>query len=430
MVITILREDDIAAARNAVRETGFALGFPVSALSAAQAIISEMCLYAINSGSTADLTVYALNRAGRAGISMVMQTVEVTEKELQDDRLTPGLGLPGAKRLSDHWEVSVRRGRTTVHAIKWRPVSTHAELASQYLQMVETAPHKAWEFGRQAVLDGLGITAMAVLHSEAMKHVSAPPQAQLCFEEALMAFEMVYLGFGEARASMSGIHDLLEQETERIAQSLHDEAAQTMAALSLGVDDLQCEQEACAAQAGRLRALVEESDKLFRSLSHELRPPLLEDEGLASALHHLCESFSSRRGIRVEFRNDLQRRLTSSIDLAFYRTVQIALANVVRHARASNVVIRTFAAGASVLCAVRDDGCGIDPKQLRSAGLGFRGIRERAAALGGTIELDSVLPHGLEIRIRLPDPAANLTSFLQPKKDGSAPRKPSGADIQ
>jgi anti-sigma regulatory factor (Ser/Thr protein kinase) len=120
MVITILREDDIAAARNAVRETGFALGFPVSALSAAQAIISEMCLYAINSGSTADLTVYALNRAGRAGISMVMQTVEVTEKELQDDRLTPGLGLPGAKRLSDHWDVSVRRGRTTVHAMKWQ----------------------------------------------------------------------------------------------------------------------------------------------------------------------------------------------------------------------------------------------------------------------------------------------------------------------
>jgi signal transduction histidine kinase len=416
MVITILREEDIASGRNAVRETGLALGFPVPALRLAQAVISEMCLYAIHSGNTADLSVYALNRAGRAGISMVMQTVEITEQELHDDRLTPGLGLAGAKRLSDHWEISVRRGRTTVHAIQWRPDSTpanstHAELAGQYLQMVETAPHKAWAFGRQAVLEGLGITAMAALHTETLKLASAPANAQLCFEEALAAFEMVYRGFGEARASMNKIHELLEQETERIAQSLHDEAAQTMAALSLAVDDLQCEEAACAAQAARLRAMVEESDKLFRGLSHELRPPLLADEGLVPALLHLCESFSTRRGIRVEFHDGLQRRLTPLIDRAIYRTVQIALANVVRHARASSVVVSTFAADASVLCAVRDDGRGIDPAQPRSVGLGLRGLRECAAALGGTIELESVLPHGLELRIRLPDPAAELNSL-------------------
>jgi signal transduction histidine kinase len=409
LVITILRENDIAVARDRVRETGLALEFPLPAIRLAQAIISELSLYAIGSGRAADVSVYSLNRAGRAGISMVMQTVEIAEKDFHDDRLCPGLGLAGAKRLSDHWETSVRRGRTTIHAIKWRPVaSTPAEPASQYLQMIENTPDKAWAFGRQAVLDGLGITAMTALHTEAMKRVSAPAQAQLCFEEALAAFEMVYLGFGEARASMSGIHELLEQETERIAHSLHDETAQTIAALSLGVDDLECERDACRAQAGRLRNIVEESGKLFRGLSHELRPPLLEDEGLAPALQHLCKSFSSRRGIRVEFHDGLERRLAPLIDRAIYRTVQIALANVVRHARASNVMVRTSTSGASVLCAVRDDGCGIDPAQPRSAGLGFRGIRERAFALGGTIELESVLPHGLEIRIRLPDPPADL----------------------
>jgi signal transduction histidine kinase len=409
-VIKILFKDDIVAARNAVLETSLAMGFPVPALRHAQAVISEMCLYALNSGSTADLSVYALNRAGRDGISMVMHApVEITEKELHDDWLTSGLGLAGAKRLSDHWEISVRRGKTTVHAIKWQPADpTHAGLESQYLQMVETAPHKAWEFGRQAVLDGLSIAAMAALHAAAVKRVSDPAKAHLCFEEALAAFEMVYLGFGEARASMSGIHDLLEQETERIAQSLHDEAAQTMAALSIGVDDLQCEQGPCAAQAVRLRAMVEEADNLFRGLSHELRPPLLEDEGLAPALRHLCESFSSRRGISVEFNDDLMRRLAPQADRAMYRTVQTALANVVRHARASNVVVRTFTSGASVVCAVRDDGRGIDPEQPRSRGLGLRGVRERAAALGGTIELDPVVPHGLEIRILLPERVAEL----------------------
>ena len=95
-MIAIRLGDDIAAARNAVRETGLVLGFPVPALRLAQAVISEMCLYALNSGITADLSVYALKRAGRDGISMVMQApVEITEKELNDDRLTPGLGSPG-----------------------------------------------------------------------------------------------------------------------------------------------------------------------------------------------------------------------------------------------------------------------------------------------------------------------------------------------
>jgi signal transduction histidine kinase len=407
MVIAVLRDFDIEAAREAVRETGLALGFPAPDLRLAQAMVSELCLYALASGCSADVWVTALNRAGRAGISMVMHApVEITEKEFQDDRLTPGLGLTGAKRLSDHWEISIRSGKTTVQAIKWQSASAPAGLLSRYLHVIETAPHKAWDFGRQAVLDGLGIAAMAALHAEAMEHVSSPAKAQQCFEEVMAPFEMVYRGYSEARASMNEIHKLLEQETERIAQSLHDEAGQALAALSLGVGGLDCGQEVCAAQALRLKAMVEQTDNLFRALSHELRPPLLEDEGLAPALRGLCESFSSRRGMRVEFSDGLQRRLDPPLERAIYRMVQTALANVVRHAGATNVAVRIFAAGASVLCAVRDNGRGLDPERQHSAGLGLRGVRERARALGGKIELESVLPHGLEIRICLPDPAA------------------------
>ena len=399
---------DVAAAREAVRETGLALGFPLPDLGLAQAVVSEMCLYALALGCPADLSVTALHRAGRAGISLVMQVpVEIAQKETEDDERTPGLGLAGAKRLSGHWEISVRNGKTTVHAIMWQPGAAPAELAGRYLQVIETAPHQAWEFGRQAVLGGLGITAMAALHAEAMQRVSSPARAQRCFEEALPAFEMVYRGFGEARTSMNEIHELLERETERIAQSLHDEAGQVLAALSLGVDGLDCGREACAAQALRLKAMVEEAGNLFRSLSHELRPPLLEDEGLAPALRGLCESFSSRRRMDVEFHDDLRRRLDPPLERALYRTAQTALSNVVRHAGATHVVVRIYASEGSVVCAVRDNGRGLDPERQQSAGLGLRGVREFAAALGGAIELESVRPHGLEMRIRLPDSLAD-----------------------
>jgi signal transduction histidine kinase len=412
MITAILREGDIPDARSAVREAAIALDFLPRDLLLVQAIVSEMCLYALAAGCSAGLSVTGLHRAGRAGISLAMQIpMAISEKDSRDDSRTPGLGLAGAKRLSDHWEISIRGGKTTIHAIKWRPDSAPpAGLTDRYLQIVETAPHQAWEFGRQAVIDNLSITTMAALHAEAMNRASSPAMAQQCFDEALMAFEMVYRGMGEARASMNGIHQLLEGEAERIAQSLHDEAAQTIAALSLGVDRLECGQEACAAQALRLKAMVEEAGNLFRTLSHELRSPLLEQEGLAPALGGLCESFSSRRGMSVEFRDDLQRRIGPPLERAIYGTVQAALANVVRHAGATHVVVRLFASEASVLCSVRDNGRGLDPERRQSGGLGLRGIRERAAALGGTVELEPVLPHGLEIRICLPESAGAIRS--------------------
>jgi signal transduction histidine kinase len=404
MIVVLLREWDIATAREGVRQTGLALGFAAPDLRLVEAVASEMCLHALSLGCPVDLSITALNRTGRAGISMVMRApFEITEREFQNDEHSPGLRLPGAKRLSDHWEISIRNGKTTVHAIKWRPDSAPAGLAKRYLQVIETAPQKAWEFGRQAVLDGFSLTAIAALHAETMKHVSCPPQAQQCFEEVLAAFEMVYRGFSEARTSINGIHELLELQAERIAQSLHDEAEQALAVLSLEVDGLECGEEVCAAQALRLKAMVEEAGNLFRTLSHELRPPLLEDEGLAAALLGLCDSFSSRRRICVEFRDDLKRRLDPPLERAMYRTVQTALANVVRHAGATQVLVRIFASGASIFCAVRDNGRGLDPEQLRSPGLGLRGVGEWAAALGGTVELELVQPHGLEIRIRLPD---------------------------
>jgi signal transduction histidine kinase len=402
LTTAIVRECDVAAARGAVRDAGLTLGFSPRDLRLVQAVASEMCLYALARNCPAWLSVSALNRAGRTGISLAMQyPVEITEGESRDDTKTPGLGLAGAKRLSDRWEISIRAGKTTIEAIKWLPGPEPAgDLATRYLRIIETAPEEAWEFGRQAVMGGLGITAMAAIHAGAMARSSSPAKAQQCFEEALAAFDMVYRGVDEARVSLHRIHTLLERETERIAQSLHDEAAQIVAALALGVDGLE---SGDPAHTLRLKALVEEAGNLFRALSHELRPPLLEQEGLARALEALCKSFSSRRGLKVEFLDDLGRRPDPPLERTIYGTVQTALANVVRHAGAANVVVRLYASDASVLCSVRDNGRGLDAEQRRSAGLGLRGVRERAAALGGTIELEAVLPHGLEIRVRLPE---------------------------
>jgi signal transduction histidine kinase len=271
---------------------------------------------------------------------------------------------------------------------------------------------RAFAFGRRAVLNGLGVLDMAAIHCESMDQIpilGSPhfkTRARECFEEALTAFEMVYRGFSEAHSAMHNINELLEQEAERMAHSLHDDAGQTIAALTIGIDELECQHAGCTIQTNRLKTIVEAAGNLFRGLSHELCPPLLESAGLGPTLHALCVSFSSRNGLRVSFRDDLQRRVAKALEMAIYRTAQVGLANVVRHAHAENATVSIGAYGKSIVCSVRDDGLGIDTEKVPAAALGLKGVRQRVLSLGGTVEIDSVHPHGFELRICLPDPDA------------------------
>jgi signal transduction histidine kinase len=413
----IYSEPDIAEARESVRLAAHALSFRQTDLRAVLAAVSELSMHAVEAGG-GELLASKVRRAGREGLSIAVkvQGGGIEPKSLE----AAGLGLAGVKRLVDEYEVSVRSGCTTIHAVKWRSLPAGETMTAEYRALLEySAVHpgeeplrRAFAFARKAVLNGLGVIDMAAVHRAAMDQTSHPKSAHFqarsreCLEEALGAFEMVQRGFPEARNAMRHINELLEREAERIAQTLHDEAGQTIAALCIWIDDLECDQAACVTQTGRLKKLVEDAGNLFRGISHELRPPLLEHEGLAPALGALCESLSSRRGLRITFRDDLQRRLAGPVEKVLYRTAQVGLANVVRHAHAENAVVSIGISGDSIVCAIRDDGRGIGSGSAPSGGLGLEGVRERAVALGGRIEAGPVRPHGFELQIFLPDPDA------------------------
>lgn len=151
--------------------------------------------------------------------------------------------------------------------------------------------------------------------------------------------------------------------------------------------------------------ILDQVEKQLRRLSHELRPTILDDLGLVPALEFLADSISKRVGLSIRIQSSLKDRFAQKIETAMYRVIQEALANVTKHAHAKNVEIRLTRVAKHLHCLVHDDGVGFDAPNVLSGtergGLGLIGIRERLNAVGGTLQIDSVVGRGTELLVKI-----------------------------
>jgi signal transduction histidine kinase len=162
--------------------------------------------------------------------------------------------------------------------------------------------------------------------------------------------------------------------------------------------------EALAAARREVTGMLAE----VRRLVHGLRPPALDDVGLAGALRQQAEQLSSAcLRIEVEVDGDLEA-LPAAVEVACYRIVSEALANVVRHAGASRCSVRLLRGVGLLEVEVTDDGAGID--ENTRAGVGLVSLRERAAELGGRSEVTTREPSGTRVSATLPLHAPTLTA--------------------
>ncbi len=195
-----------------------------------------------------------------------------------------------------------------------------------------------------------------------------------------------------------------EDERKRIARELHDSAAQPLILLSRGLERLATDGRRSgevADRAAELREVTLEILKTIRSFSHDLRPTVLDDLGLAPALEWLPRDLAERLGLETEFRIEGRpRRLSSDTEVAVFRVAQEALRNVEKHARATKAsLVVTFAPGHCRLC-ITDNGVGFDPTHLsRWTTLGINGMRERAELVGGWIAIDAEPAHGTVVTL-------------------------------
>jgi two-component system sensor histidine kinase UhpB len=199
----------------------------------------------------------------------------------------------------------------------------------------------------------------------------------------------------EAERRESGQRALRAQEAERlrIASGLHDEVGQVLTGVLLRLDDAETKEA--------VRQALDE----VRRIARELRPEMLEQLGLVSALTELSRRFAESSGVTVErrFAGDLPP-LSDDAELAVYRVAQESLTNIARHADASRVEIALEPGADSVVLRVVDDGRGIpvpDAFALNGHG-GLRGMRERALLVGGALAIKRGGTGGVEVRLEVP----------------------------
>jgi len=195
-----------------------------------------------------------------------------------------------------------------------------------------------------------------------------------------------------------------EGERQRIARELHDEVGQSMTAVLL-----ELKRVADRSQDPRVRTDLQQAQETTRSslddvrrLARRLRPGVLEDLGLISALTTLATDLSTHTGLAVHrhFDSDLPP-LDQQTELVLYRVAQESLTNVARHAEATEVTLRLSRADDTVQLVICDDGRGIG---LAQEGAGMRGMRERALLLGATLDIETGPRGGVQVSLSAPIP--------------------------
>ena len=203
-----------------------------------------------------------------------------------------------------------------------------------------------------------------------------------------------------------------EGERRRLARELHDQLGQHLTGFALGLGEVRRRLAAGDPLEGRLDQL-EELARLMtrdaRSLALELRPPELDDVGLASALATYVRGWGARTGVAGEVAvvGRAGREVPAEVGSAVYRIVQEALTNVARHAQASQVSVILERPNGELRLLVEDDGRGFDTDDTAARvraerRLGMAGMRERAALAGGTVAVESSPGAGTTVQVRIP----------------------------
>lgn len=200
-----------------------------------------------------------------------------------------------------------------------------------------------------------------------------------------------------------------EDERKRIARELHDDTSQSLAALVMALDGA-----VAALRAGLTPRLEEAKALAVRTIEEvhrmilDLRPSVLDDLGLQSAVRWYADHHLTSRGISVRCEFDApDRRFPAAFETALFRVCQEAMSNVARHAQAESVLIQLSEGEGVIRIEIEDDGRGFEPENVSHAErrhFGLMGIEERVEILGGHVKIESAPGQGTRVRLEVPLP--------------------------
>ncbi len=309
----------------------------------------------------------------------------------------------------------------------------------------ETLLQQAYDLGREAIENGLGVLDMAGIHHEALTTCLSQPlssaeqtrvmnAAETFFMEALSPFEAAHRGFREANltlcqlnaelerrgaelaATNRDLHELSseiihvqEEERKRISRELHDEIGQALTLLSLNLSTLKTNggPQFVSPKLADMHDRLTKTMDTVHGFARELRPAMLDDLGLLPALRTHLKLFGERTGLRVRFRgSDGVEKLSGEQKTVLFRVAQESLTNVAKHAEATQVAVTLRTTKEAVRMLVEDDGKSFQVDgQLSATGgkrLGLLGMRERVRLVNGRFDIKSAPGAGTTVCVEIP----------------------------
>ncbi len=248
--------------------------------------------------------------------------------------------------------------------------------------------------------------------------------------EAIHYAEQEQQTASELRALYRQVVAAREVERGHLARELHDGVLQDLCAVSRDLKALESQPDSGAVLLADLVGRSGDAVRTLREICNDLRPPLLQHD-LGVALRALVEGLDRRSTVVIHIESTVDEfRLSDDAALAFYRIAQEALHNAIQHADASEIAVRLTQYPDRLRLTITDDGCGmtsgVDPTHLVAEGhLGLVGMRERAAMIGGRLDVQTAIDYGTVVILELPTEPVALDpmspSGASPAKRGEQP---------
>ena len=199
-----------------------------------------------------------------------------------------------------------------------------------------------------------------------------------------------------------------EEERKHLSRELHDDAGQELTALKIMLNLISQELfEGNHQIYSRVAESIDLTDTIMekvRALAQNLRPPALDTVGLVPALEELCNNFSRRVNIPLEFQGVQASHMPESFQICLYRILQESLTNIAKHAKARQVNVQLINDGNVLYLSVEDDGIGFfqNSSDMNPRGMGLLDMQERMEALGGSLQIQTGKGEGTRVIAAIP----------------------------
>lgn len=199
------------------------------------------------------------------------------------------------------------------------------------------------------------------------------------------------------------INEIREEERTAISRELHDVLGQNLTALKIDLKNMQAEESTNSEKLDIMIEIVNDSIRKVQQISSDLRPGILDDLGLPSAIEWYLEEFENRTKIKCNYIPEEIEIENPQISTALYRILQEAMTNIIRHSNADNVFIKLFYANNDIVLNIKDNGIGMSSNIINEAkSLGLIGIRERLKQFNGGLDILSENNKGVELNAKIP----------------------------